>query len=507
MKKTTLLFLVTIYSSLLNARTIKIISKHCDDLAPPRIGSGFIVKIKDKKYVLTSDHVIYHGNIEQSVCHSGLSESGANLKLELLDVNIGLGLALMSVDSDSILRYFDLNQFTERESLVNGDELFIEAFPYSSLNLAKSSGEIFQLKSDRHLLPQVKSMLELDIHTEFGMSGGPVIDRKSRKLAGMLSHQVLREELGKTPVVDDLNDNTSSQGLMLGLVIPAYQINEWVMAVISGDVTQSSWQNVNDQFLNKESIIIDGLIFKIENCQKNTTRVLTRANLSLPENFNTNIVNISSLSLFSGGDGAGVGGSRSEETREKCDLSVKWVDNNSSLVHENSEWTFSNYSWFTTLKRKLKTPEHKAVFKLLVTHDGKFFDISKDLVDFFSFIEAGNRPTGRISSPLQETSKIELEVLKTLSTIDSFYREIEERVRSYDTVHRISFVKKLENLSKFSQNDVSSFEYILDSDLESIYESKVWDYVFSDFDLDIIEMAEFRGLVSKLRDQLNSLRI
>lgn len=237
--------------------TVKIVSKPCNAGIPEYMGSAVAFRYGDSAYAITSDHVIINGDIKSlpSICHEIRSKNGLNGKADLIRSDWGVGLALLrfhSISPEMLKSLPDVDSLlSNTKKLIEDDSVMISGFPYGSESLVLDSktGKILNPQSDRHLIALVEKMIELvDVHGEFGMSGGGTWDADGKKLIGLLSHQVLLIQSGGPTRVFNWRGEAMEDHI---LAIPSGAISVWIKNVLKGGNDWFMERFLDSQILNK----------------------------------------------------------------------------------------------------------------------------------------------------------------------------------------------------------------------------------------------------------------
>ncbi len=171
--------------------TLKIISQFRDESLTLR-GSGLGFCFLGQAYVVTSDHVLLHGdaNAVQIVM---LLQQKFTAHYLVSDYGHGLGLlALTSADSVCVswpaLETMALAKFEKNQAVA------MLGYPAMSDSLIRDlSGRVSDPSVDRGVFVEQTQLIEIaGGHAEFGMSGG-VVTNTEGKFAGLLSHQIYSE--------------------------------------------------------------------------------------------------------------------------------------------------------------------------------------------------------------------------------------------------------------------------------------------------------------------------
>jgi hypothetical protein len=197
-------------------------------------GSGFLFRNDGKHYVVTSDHVILHGN--ESIQHSAMTENSPEIPLKYLVSDWGYGLALLEVvEKDLSDEALPVVTDLAPEKVNVGTPVVACGFPSKSHSLiCDTEGAVGKLESEMQPHALVPALIELTgTHGEFGMSGGPVFT-DSGAFVGMLSHQYLSGE------------STAPQNHLL--VIPASTVFSWLSRYFSNPADFAIYF-YNDEFM------------------------------------------------------------------------------------------------------------------------------------------------------------------------------------------------------------------------------------------------------------------
>jgi hypothetical protein len=168
----------------------------------PLEGTGltFVRKHREKirRYVVTSDHVVYHGNESGwgGYRHSILDGTGNERVARFLAADAGSGLALLEVlGPDASAWDLEVQPFPKVvETPLKGQSTMRFGYPYGSRTVLVSlKGFVESAESKYAFLPLGLPQIELlGDAGEYGMSGGPVLS-VNYGLIGLLSHQIIVE--------------------------------------------------------------------------------------------------------------------------------------------------------------------------------------------------------------------------------------------------------------------------------------------------------------------------
>ncbi len=192
------------------SNVVKIVSGIRGDPRPMQ-GSGLYftrnVGGKLRGFVVTSDHVVFHGNPAPDgrggYFHSIWREGPEGWREErgrYLTSEAGYGLALMEVLHDSPIKVaWPLPPPME---LKEGMEVWVSGYPYSSRTLLAGfyGSRVESARSTHQFFPLDPPLVEISgARGEFGMSGCPVDNRYGEELVGILSHRVVTIDRSDRP--------------------------------------------------------------------------------------------------------------------------------------------------------------------------------------------------------------------------------------------------------------------------------------------------------------------
>lgn len=352
----------------LAAPVVKVASYPCASPQRAKFGSAVVFRREGKAYALTSDHVLYHGE----VCHRVYDDKTVSAKL--VAVNLGYGLGLLELERP-------LGEALEYHSLVAAspppeDFASICGVPFNSEKVqCDTHAQILAAKSDRTILPLVKEVIEVNGHNEYGMSGGGIFDSQGNLLA-LLSHQYLQKAVGGPAKLLDSHEGMVS-GDLLGLGIRRETIAKWVEGVFSGAPQDLRW-DLAQQLRGKQAITLAGVRFTPRECEEKPT-----------------------VARRTWGDPVGIGGNVSVEGKV-CDV-VLSLDSAST-----QSWPFAERSWFTKTKEKLAAGGSAVITGLYF--QGIRYPVFST-INLLSKIEAGITPTLKLSDPFTESDVVVRELV------------------------------------------------------------------------------------------------
>jgi len=478
--------------------TVKVQSGYCSggETLP---GSGILFTHKNRVLVLTSEHVVLHGD-DQNICHTIFNEEIGNLPTTLLSANWGNGLALLEVSN---LPYdFDLPTLED----------FITANPESD-NLAVTSGftadsrtltrharaDVISFSSDRMVFPEVNRIIEIIGHGEFGMSGGPLFNENQDSILGILSHQYLKQIPGQAAVpVSYSADYTLLMENTL-FVIPSSDIKTWVeesvkSPLFSYEQPKTTFKrDSSDQVKNNKVIYADGCAFALEN---------GKSKLQI-DIIDKKIINPNGTQ---GGDGVGIGGISSAQ--QNFTIRV-------TLDNSHSAGSFSVPSLNRWIKRVRATLQHQREIEIP-------FLIKGDKIIYFNSLEQffGELLRDETVSPLAllPASEIEnSEFLSTLSKIGNFFQEkakellleihpsLEETNNKKKKAKIIEAQRLLRDLAELGLRLTSTeWVFITTSYIEDLAEADKWRELFNRY---FDETVELKTNLLQLQQTLSKIKV
>jgi hypothetical protein len=314
---------------------VKMRSFLCGDSSKVRKGSATFVKTESFGVVLiTSSHVLFHGDESQGICHEFLKNSKWT-KAQLLEVNGALGVGVLTSAKDGA-HGFDPNTAkgveVDDKTIQKQDLLKVAGVPHrieSEDGLIIDEGKVVLSNSQRIILPRVSSAVELEgAHNEFGMSGGGVFSE--RGFVGILSHQYVAIKAGQPADTAVINDGVDADKLV-SLVIKAGDIMAWLnneVAAARGGFRES----VSHQLRSELAFRFGTLQIIQRGCGADTGGI--------------------------GGQGVGIGGEDQGENNpqvlnvpSKCHISVERLYDDHG---ESQQWTLTSLdSWFAGLNQKV----------------------------------------------------------------------------------------------------------------------------------------------------------
>lgn len=156
-------------------------------------GSGILFSHQGKSYVLTSEHVLLHGNQDRGnpILHKVWNPKIGSRRAVYLASDWSKGLALLSVPDLDPTPWLDLRNFVA-DTVGVSDRITVAGYPADSQALAwndrarYTSG--YRIKSPVYGFPLLWTFRDSKI--EYGMSGGAALDERKIPI-GLLSHQYI----------------------------------------------------------------------------------------------------------------------------------------------------------------------------------------------------------------------------------------------------------------------------------------------------------------------------
>ncbi len=264
MKQLFLLLSFLIFSSHLSANmpsveVVKVFSYPCNFASAEFAGSGTLFSYRGKTYVLTSEHVVLHGN--KNICHSIEIANGKHYSVKLVLADWGYGAALLETQENvpgtqDMASFFDFSAIEQARVLAVG-------YPRRTNNLIQDEGYILSISSERPAIPLLKNLVEVKgAHVEFGMSGGALLSKESGQYLGLITHQALESSPeGAT------SPSAISKGKAVSdhfFVISANAIAAWVHSVLASPNSKATFvRSPQVQILEHNEIVFsNGLRFE-----------------------------------------------------------------------------------------------------------------------------------------------------------------------------------------------------------------------------------------------------
>ncbi len=182
-------------ASLIQKSVVKIVSK-MQGLSAELRGSGLLFSKDGKRYVLTSDHVVAHGETFITT-EATNSVSGEQLVLKFLASEWGNGLALLEVQkgsqAENAVSYQDI---LGEPSTKVGDSASFYGYPFESDALTEETeAKLLSFEASVPYFAFSRSLVELEAAVgEFGMSGGAAFSNQGQFLGVLAYQRILQPE-------------------------------------------------------------------------------------------------------------------------------------------------------------------------------------------------------------------------------------------------------------------------------------------------------------------------
>lgn len=421
--------------------TVKVRSGLCRSNDIDFRGSGVLLRIGSQTFVLTSEHVVLHGN--DDVCHTIDNDEVGVLHARLVEAGWSQGLALLEIPGFSSPIELPGIDDIATDMPVQGSAPVIAGVPYDfDRVLATQSGTVLVSASHRHFLPTPSDATEVvNSHGEFGMSGGPALDPTKSRIVGILSHQFLTIAAGQRPLVGEYSQQADGVKNHL-LLIPGPSIRRWIEGVLkpAGERPKPLFvKNAEDQISGSDVVYTSGLSFQATpddapNCVAIRERNSTGGD-----------------PVGVGGDAVGVGGDNGQGTGP-----IKIVVRRNDLSREQTAWYLpERANWPESIFERLVRPFDVTITGLAI-RDSETGQLSRQCVyslqEFFRKLTsdrvnpitlASGSETGGTASILQEIRSASSGVVTKLGQLESspdsdgwsrVVRAFFERVRAVDQI-------------------------------------------------------------------------
>ena len=468
---------------------VKTSSGLCGDSDHLFHGSGLAFTDSGKSFVLTSEHVLLHGN--DRYCHWVWNARLGKISARLRAVEYGNGLALLELEKP-IDALPSLSGLSPRDGL-EGESIDVIGFAFSQEELiSKNSGRVLVAQSTRALIPMVPKMTEtIDAHGEYGMSGGPVFSDKG-EFVGVLSHQYVRLIPGQKAKVSEFSKDSLSENHLL--VIPAAIVLPWVRQAVSASAPLPSYlvRDPEMQLKGREVVVSSGLRFEFSDAFKGNP-----------------VGGADGAGRVGGADGAGAGGGDGA-TWETHSVRIT-LDTSESHTLWDLPWLAP---WVSAVKERLRLPWNSIEVPFFLARSGEAIEAVriKSLPDFFQKLARPDlEPVTLVRSNLAGTSTgssfkeaADVQELKSIGTrLSEILGEMKKQSPPPEAVSFLERVGIVANL--LSSN---SWAYLKPKQIENLTDvrnhSAAWKPLFDkDFDL-TVELLEKLNQVQKLISELKA---
>jgi hypothetical protein len=226
--------------------------------------------------VITAAHVVYHASNQAGFCHKLVTEEGDEFTAELIAVDVMSDLAILSLPADADLEA-DPVELSSAESLAPEQVLTSIGYPRSADYLVRYPAKVLMTESPRSFSLGV-GVAELLGLTEYGMSGGAVLDAEGR-LAGVLSHHALFIGTGGE-ARSVTREPVSLQGQLIAMMVRADFVSEWLKTATS-DPQKFPKSSTSAQAVGRGSVILPRLeLQESESCIQNRRAPIGGGDLS-----------------------------------------------------------------------------------------------------------------------------------------------------------------------------------------------------------------------------------
>ncbi len=440
-------------------------------------GSGILFSHEGKIFVLTSDHVVFHGFREQGICHE-VSKMDWGSSAELVNAHVGRGVAILEVTS---LVPPLANVFTA-EKLLNSDvmpevglQVELVGYPHGVSAMNSFQGRV-SAHSRRHILPLITEVIEVDARNEYGMSGGALLSHSQQGFyMGILSHQYVQLHEGNPSTIGEHGPGDTGQ-VLVGLVIPIKEISDWINITLSGRFREESLMlDLNGQMAGEDRIDIEGVRFEPVECEE-TLGSATRDSgfIAAP------------WTIFPavpmGGDGVGVGGTGRFYRSRICKTKLSW---NSLDAHQNIKWPFEDSErrvWFDRLKYLLQGRGVAYMDGFLLRDKGveQMETLIGNINETLNFFARDTIPLTRLTP--NPSDSIERDLQKELEAAIPSFNEIDfGKWKESPDFQQILFLKN-NLLIFFKKLEYHQYLFVTAESMKTLLESEAWGPLYTDPD-------------------------
>ena len=411
--------LIVSYSAVTQAATAKptvgkVTSYVCNTKSNQRLGSGTLLEAGGKLFVLTSAHVVFHSTLALERMCATFESDRKVLTLNYFAINFANGLALFEVAAKDLptaqpMKKVLWNDMQVQAEIDTSPAICLTGLPFGSATpLNDCNARILNAHSNRTILPLIDEVLEIDGHSEYGMSGGAVFSAEGAYL-GLISHQYLSIDLGRPATIQDYVQNGHS-GELIGLAIPTVEIVPWIKIVLADPKAGRAVEAFRDQIKHlPKAVNLSSVKFTERNCDS--------VDVS-PGGIGGDGVGIGGDGKRSrggdgvgiggdgkyrrGGDGVGIGGDNTptapspKDPANDCHIDLSINDD----PNFSQEWPFSTQipTWLETVRAHLKD-NPKDVLKMEYIDMDDAPERVTGLMQAFTWIAHGNLPVMRDQGP------------------------------------------------------------------------------------------------------------
>lgn len=241
--------------------TVKVESYPCLTESPKLEGSGLAFKYQGETYIVTSEHVGFHDSSVKS-CHVA-----NKMKLHLVKADFFSGMAVLKIVDQNDLKEVAID-WQDLKLSQHSEDLSAVGYPAGSdIVSTLVSGKLLTKKSRRALIAGAEEMIEASrLPVEFGMSGGILLSSVGKNYAweGVLSHQVLRRESGKSTELVEMDENEANPNDLV-LAIKKEDFFVWFEDIINGTESKTWERNLESQISGSSAIQYGQILFSSTN--------------------------------------------------------------------------------------------------------------------------------------------------------------------------------------------------------------------------------------------------
>lgn len=455
----------------------KVESQSCLTRRSLKVGSGTVFRSGADLFVLSSDHVLFHGDSAQGVCHR-IVWNGEVAPAELRAAHVFKGLSLLELKgrvSESLRRAaVDLSALAlQSPSELTGSFGTLVGVPGASVSpLRSAQSQILSAQGTRRPLPGVSFMIEAKGHSEYGMSGGALLDSRGQ-FTGVISHQFLKLRLGAHSSLHSYEEG-AQPGEMIALVVPGVEALSWMKGALQGDPVADLRLEVAAQLKGQERLSLGGIRFSSLRCARAEGAVGGEG------------AGIGGA-LMHGGEGAGIGGAGADPI---CALELDL-----DRVSISGDRRFTDANWFRQAREKLLGGARiriRGLFK-----DGVHVPLT-GLVSFFAAVDRGAMPLMDVQSPFTPQGEVMGRISKQaragIAAVESLEREVSASLLAPLEEIRLSLVA-LEN---------GQFEALTPEKIDALILESFWDELLA---VDFTVTVELKSSLLRIREELARVRI